>query len=218
MQVRKKATFKDLTLHVCGYITNSALSPIIATTKEKDSVIDACDMLRKAFLTCRRQGRPKSERIAWIIPKKLLDPGAETIREEADIIDLVSNLCPYASYQDWLPWMSLELGRLAKVWRLQRINSLRRTVFKWAKEIDSKTESVYPWHPNFRQDIATTPIEVLYQFEPTDLTKKALREITNVGLHSVGHLKWLHPDAIDYAKNCYELLLALYRKLNFRTV
>ena len=209
LKVRKQVTFIDLCNHILGYAYNQVLSDAIHTGKETESVIEACDMFREECLACRRPGRPQSKNIAWIIPNSHLGLEGEEI-----VANIINDLCfRLPSYKDWLAWMSLEIANLIHGWQPDRLRGLRRAVFKLTTEFDGRTDSVYPWEPNFNRDVAALPIQTLYQFEPTRSTENSLKAIVNVGFHSIDHLRFLHPEGSNCAKHSKKLLFTLYGKL-----
>ena len=202
LKIRKDVTYSELLQHVCGYKYIPNLYQIITSEKEKASVFEACYMFRIAFLRCRGIGRPESKKLAWIIPGKILDCRAQIIAEKELVDSLRTELIPWASQvQYWLPWISLEIVRLVRNWRRPKLKALNRAIFKLASEDDGLIGTCYP-------------LQVLYQYEPTNSHEDALQAIINNGVYSVNHLKFLHPEAINCAKHRDNPLLAFYQKMN----
>ena len=193
----------------------------IANSKyERNSLTEACVSFHDNMRKSRNIIRPDSDRLAWVIPSNLLDAECHNDNSCFDDPRLVEILTSSTSKEimteckEWLPWISLGIVTLVRRWRTPRINKIRRTIFKLAKYLDGESGAFFPWESNFDKNTAHIPIQALYQFETTKLMEDTISDLTTLGLLSINHLRFLHPDAVSLANHPKQPLLKLYTVLN----
>ena len=189
---------------------------------ERNLLADACTRFYQNMRRSRYSIRPDSNKLAWVVPSKLLDSEAHatvgmSYTDEPKFVEiLTSNTSEdvMTECEEWLPWVSLGIVTLLRRWRAPRFNAICRAMFKLAKYVDEKTGVFFPWEPNFDTDTSHIPIQALYQFENTRLMETSINVLTTLGLLSINHLRFLHPDAISLANHPKQPLLKLYAELN----
>lgn len=193
----------------------------IANSKhERSSLTEACATFYNNMRISRHIIRPDSDKLAWIIPSNLLDTEPQTGKSCFDDPKLVEILTSSASKdimtecEEWLPWISLGIVTLLRRWRTPRINKVRRTIFKLAKYVDGGSGAFFPWESNFDKNTAHIPIQALYKFETTKLMEDTISDLTTLGLLSINHLRFFHPNAVSLANHPKQPLLKLYTVLN----
>jgi len=212
----------DLFLHLRGDSTDAELTRVLNTEFKEKQAKRAYLKLYENLLHSRRTGRPISDKLAWIVPDRFLDKKSRLIEEHTSEIEeyLSSSLgrqwrSVQESYGDWLPYISLGVANLIRRWRSPRINSLRRAMFRLAKDFDPGNDSTFPWERGFNNNIRRIPIQSLYQYEPNNLTAEAVKRLNELGFIVINDLRCLHPDAVHTISNRVgrETLFALYRHL-----
>ena len=179
---------------------------IASSEYERNLLTEACTTFRDNMRKSRNMIRPDSDKLAWIIPSNLLAPEAHTGKRYFDDPKLIEILTSGTSkditteYEEWLPWISLGIVTLLRRWRTPRINAIRRTIFKLAKYVNGGSGAFYPWESNFDTNTGHIPIQALYQFETTKLMEDTISDLTTLGLFSINHLRFLHPNAISLAQ------------------
>ena len=188
----------DLYLYLKGWSEETNLDKIVRTKRDHNVITTAYDKFYNSFIASIRPGRAISTKIAWIIPDECLGAlqkgGAEA--------------------RQWLPWMSLAIVNILQRWRSSRISRLRRAIFKLAVDLDADTNAFYPWEPTFDSHNRIVPMEALYQYERSRLTRASLQEFVTLGLTSINDLRCLHPDAVACAKSRRRPLQSIYQDLN----
>ena len=163
---------------------------IINTDYEYGAVARAYSQFVEAIERSYRYGRSQFVN-EWIIPH---DSIPDSLKHSFGTA--VNNV------NEWLPWMPLAVVQHLRSWRLSRIESLRRALFK----LESYTDETV--------DTRFIPIQVLYQYEPVSLTRATINTLHNCGLTSTNDLRCLHREAVDVAKKPDQPLLKLYQSLS----
>ena len=163
-------------------------------------------------------GRPDSKNIAWIVSDKHFKSDGKITHNASNIIhaevkkysDLVAH-----EWENWLPWMSLGIVVKLQTWRNPKLNCLRRALFKLSKSIEEEISNAnYPWEAYFSKNLSTLPMPSLYQFEPDNKTLDAISTLMSMGFQQVNHLRFLHPEAIQFAKDRKNPCKNFYKMLN----
>ena len=187
---------------------------------ERSLLTEACAAFHDNMRKSRNMIRPDSDKLAWVIPSNMLASEFHTGKRYFDDLKLVEILTSSTSKdittecEEWLPWISLGIVTLLRRWRTPRINAIRRTIFKLTKYVNGRAGAFYPWESNFDTNTGHIPIQALYQFETTKLMEDTISALSTLGLLSINHLRFLHPNAISLANNPKQPLLKLYTVLN----
>ena len=203
-------------------IHNAQLADLLKTDYDQRLVRHAYAQFHELLLKSRRNGRISQNKLEWIVPydytnsRSDIDPAhaaaVERILEHSFAPPDLSSIA--ADLWEWLPWMPLSVVKHLRTWRAPRINAVQRALFKLVGDVDNTTNAFYPWEPGFNPETRSIPIQALFQYEPTSLTRGALDALRDCGLASVSDLRCLHPDAILAAKNSEQPLLRIYRSLH----
>ena len=206
-----------LDLHHFVYRTDDealrALSDVASTEREARSLSGGYVQLLSAIHEADRVGRAPSNTLAWIIPARHVTKSMRIrtgVRRHIESTEFHSQLG--SDYAQWLPWMSLGVVNLLRMWRQPRISALRRVLLKMvAGWRAGERDGAGPWEKRFDATARRVPIQALYQFEPTSVVDDTITTLRRLGLGSVNDLRCFHPQAVECAKAEGDPLLALYR-------
>ena len=190
--------------------SDTPLAEVARTDRARQSLVDGYFEFRAAAEASGRSGRAVSARLAWIVPDRCLTWTGRVAPELARQIERDAELQAFLGweYQEWLPWISVGLVGALRKWRSPRLNAVRRAIFKAARKARGGDgfAGQYPWKRSFPPHLRRWPLQVLYQYEPTNLVHRAITEFLALGLHSLDDLRCCHPDAARAAKNSTRLL------------
>lgn len=197
-------------------IRDDQLSKIIKTANDRHVVKTAYAQFLDAIVNSRRDGRLSSDNIEWIIPYEYAATSHQIIAEilESSYGSNVYREDVAGDVNEWLPWMPLAVVKHLRSWHSSKINSLRRALFKLARDIEKLANAYYPWEPDFSSEARLIPIQALYQYEASNSTLDGISALHGCGLTSINDLRCLHPNAVVAAKSADEPLLRLYRAIN----
>ncbi|MCY4305775.1 MAG: hypothetical protein OXC62_13510, partial [Aestuariivita sp.] len=119
-----------------------------------------------------------------------------------------------ASWDCWLPWMSLSILMKLKSWRSPKLNCVRRALFKLPRVVGLGCDVFEPWSCRYPKILSELPIPALYQCERDKKTLDALHSLTDIGLKKVNDLRIFHPEAIRFAKDSRIPYKVLYNTFN----
>jgi len=185
--------------------------------KRKTELSLACLSFLEMENTTEYRARPISENIAWIIPdSNFRDDGR--LDDDFKLVTnhlIAANFDQYlASWDCWLPWMSLSISVKLKSWRSPKLNCVRRALFKLPRVIGLDCDVFEPWSCRYPKILSELPMPALYQCERDKKTLDALHSLTDIGLKKVNDLRIFHPDAISFAKDARAPHKFLYNTFN----
>jgi hypothetical protein len=168
--------------------------------------------------------RSSSPKIAWVIPRKMLQENDYMTAEASNILlrhiseldnswsaDQISN-----SHKIWLPYLSLASINLIRRWRQPRLSALRRCIFKHMSTChDSNVVDFFSTVDTNESPFLSIPLQVLYQYQPSRLLLTSISLLNQIGFCSLRDLRAIHPDSVQFVKDQRnrKMLLDLYRRL-----
>lgn len=200
----------DVQRYLSGNGDSDLLKEVARTEYEKQSLADGYARFISTTEESCGLGRSKSEQLTWIIPNSRLTTEMEIDSQTTDMIakaGLYSQLGQ--NYQSWLPWVSLGIVNLLRIWRQPRVRTLGRAMFK----LSGGGTAAHPWDAGYVNWQLQLPMHTLYKYEPSPLVEGALSAFSNLGLTSINDLRCCHPEAVIAAKRSDQPLFTLYRML-----
>ena len=205
-------------------IHNDRIADVIKTDLDRELTKNVYVQFHELLLRSRRPGRVASDKLEWIIPydhtsrPNPIAPSHDSLVRRL-LRRIVERDSPSASsantdVSEWLPWMPLSVVKYLRTWRSSRVNALHRALFKLASDIDKGTHAFYPWDRKLPSEIRQVPIQALYQYEPSSLTRGGINALRDCGLVSINDLRCLHPSGVAAAKDPAQPLFEIYRSFN----
>lgn len=163
-----------------------------------------------------RSTRTQSKTVPWVVPDHLLEQVSvrrlDGLPSQArDALAGLSARCPSpASWDMWLPWLSL--GAIDAMSRMQSstIDAVRRGIYAFAFFMDPASASMPLWDKAISPDWLTVPTYAVYPFRREARVRKALETLSSHGIRVMRDLRCLHPDAVYFSKVPTKPLLRLY--------
>ena len=202
LSLGKKYSVGDLRQLLHTGVGHSRLADVFATIfriEQADQAIHRFSDAVKAWETRER----RDPRITWIIPDGLVSsnlyihPAAEDailkVLQNHDV-EQVRKLASTAGFQQWLPFLSLELITIMSSLRLGDFSVLEKMLLKASQYVRGK-QVLGPWESDFPQVLQSFCLYSLYQFEPTRQALDLLIRLKGIGCTNIGHLTAFHPEA-----------------------
>jgi len=200
LSLGKKFSVNDLKQLLHTGIGQARLADTFNTIGRIEQADEAVDRFSNAAITWET-GERRDSRVTWIVPDEFMssdlsihpaggDLLLKVLRNDNQLRELETN----SGFQQWLPFLSLELMNVMISLRPDDLSVLQKMLLK-ASQYAKGSQVLGPWDSSFPQTLQSLCLYSLYQFEPTSQALDLLMQLYGACCTNIGHLVAFHPEA-----------------------
>jgi len=217
LSLGKEFSVGDLKQLLHTGVGRARLADTFATIVRIEQADEAIHRFSNAVMTWEA-GERRDSRVTWIVPDGFMSSdltihpaGGDLLlkvlrnHDDKQLRELEAN----SGFQQWLPFLSLELINIMRSLQLDDFSVLQKMLLK-ASQYAKGTQVLGPWDPDFPQALQNLCLYSLYQFEPTSQALDLLMRLNGTRCTNISHLVAFHPEACRLVR---ELDSRLWTKL-----
>ena len=153
----------------------------------------------------------------WIVPNQYLEAvvagrldGLPLAAQRALTVSFGGELSDADPWRVWLPSLTLGATSTLRNMAPTTLRALNQALVALVRYMGVEATSASPWDALFPDDLRPIPTYAMFPFRPEPTIRKVISNLAAHDVRTIGDLRCLHPQAIQFAKDPTNPLLQLY--------